>query len=103
MKETGEPLRRKLAETRRWWRAVRLLGGLAWIVCVVVAPALVCYHIDRVAPLSPSAREMWRLGILAPGLITLVIALLRPLLNRMPDTRLAADVERRYPLLRERL
>ena len=35
--------------------------------------------------------------------VYMLAALLRPLMRRLPDMTLAADVERRYPVLRERL
>ncbi|HZO86766.1 MAG TPA: hypothetical protein VFB38_00400 [Chthonomonadaceae bacterium] len=103
MKESGDPIQQKLALTRRWWRTMRLLAGLAWVVCVVVLLGLICYHADRALVLSALAREKWRLGIGVAALITLVLALVRPLLRPLPDKTLAAYVERRYPALRERL
>ncbi len=99
----GEPLQQKLAVTRRWWRATRSLAGVAWIVCVVVALGLICYHADRMLVLSPGARQTWRIGIGFAGLGTLLLLLLRPILRPLPDRALAVDVERRYPVLRERL
>ncbi|HZP84069.1 MAG TPA: DUF4175 family protein [Chthonomonadaceae bacterium] len=103
MKELGEPLQQKLAATRRWWRATRLLGGLAWMVCVVVALGLVCFHLDRALVLSAGARQAWRIGIGLAGLGTLLLVLLRFVLRPLPDKTVAVAVERRYPLLRERL
>lgn len=96
-------LQRKLAGARRWWRATRMASGLAWASCLLVLLALGCYHADRLWALSTVAREQWRLLIVSSALVALLIALLRPLLRRLPDNVLAADVERRYPSLRERL
>jgi hypothetical protein len=103
MKQIGEPLEQKLAATRRWWRATRLLVGLAWTVSVVLLLGLLCYHADRALVLSAGAREAWRFGILLAGLATLLLTVARSLLRPLPDTALAAVVERRYPVLRERL
>ena len=100
---TGDTLQRKLAAVRRWWRATRVLSGLTWGLSVVVALALVCYHSDRLMVLSPHAREMWRAGIGAAAVLCGLLALLRPLLRRLSDVTLATDVERRFPVLRERL
>ena len=103
MGTTGETLRRKLGAVRLWWRATRVLSGLTWALSAVVLLALICYHSDRLLVLSSHAREMWRTGIEAAGLLLLILALLRPLLRRLSDVTLATDVERRFPVLRERL
>ncbi len=103
MTQETEPLRRKLAGTRRWWRATRFLGATAWLFAALAALALVCYHADRVWILSASARETWRLVAGAGGLAGLAIAAAWIGLRALPDSLLAAQVERRYPVLRERL
>jgi hypothetical protein len=103
MEPIGTPLQRRLSATRRWWRVTRLAGGLAWAVTALVCVALVCYHTDRLLALSASAREYWRLGIAAVGLTVLLVLWLRALLHRITDADIAADVERRFPVLRERL
>ena len=103
MEQIGKPLQRKLASARNWWRVTRLAGGIAWAVTALIALALVCYHTDRLMTLSASAREYWRLGIGVSGLVVLLAAWLAVLLRRLPDTELAAEVERRYPALHERL
>jgi hypothetical protein len=103
MQQIGEPLQQKLAITRRWWRATRILAGLAWCVGIVIALSLICYHVDRALVLSSAARQGWRIGIGLAGLGTLLLTLLRPILRPLPDRALAVDVERRYPVLRERL
>ena len=96
-------LKRKLAATRVWWRFSRAMTGLGWITVIVVALALICYHFDRWLALSAQARVLWLYGIGVAALITLLFALLRPSLRRLPDAAVAADVEKRYPVLRERL
>jgi hypothetical protein len=98
-----EPLRQKLAATRRWWRTTRLLNGLAWAVSVTVLLGLICFHWDAHWTLNMRGRELWRLAILGSGACVLLLTALRTLLAHLPDIRLAADVERRYPILRERL
>jgi hypothetical protein len=103
MEPIGTSLQRKLAATRLWWRATRLFGGVAWAASALICAALVCYHADRLMALSSSAREFWRLGIFAAGAAVLLILWLRTLLYRITDADLAADVERRFPMLRERL
>lgn len=100
----GVSLERKLASMRQWWRTTRALSGLAWTVGIVIALGLICYHSDRfTGGLSVNAREIWRAIIIAGGLVTLIVALLRPLFRRLPDKALAAEVERRFPVLKERL
>ncbi len=103
MGTTGITLQRKLGAVRLWWRATRVLSGVTWALSAVVVLALICYHSDRLLVLSSHAREMWRTGIGVSSLLLLALALLRPLLRRLSDVSLAADVERRFPVLRERL
>ena len=103
MSETGNPIRRKLAAARQWWRTTRVLSGLGWTVAAIVVLSLICYHADSRLVLSASAREGWRLGIAAAGGILLCIAVLRSLLRPLPDAVVAAHVEQKYPDLRERL
>ena len=104
MSQAADPsLKRKLAATRAWWRTTRIVAGLGWITVVVVALALVCYHFDRWLALSAQARVLWLYGMGVAALITLLFALLRPSLRKLPDATVAADVEKRYPALRERL
>ena len=103
MEPIGTPLQRKLAGTRLWWRATRLFGGVAWATCAVVFTALVCFHADRLMTLSASAREYWRVFIVAGGVAVLLALWLRALIRRLSDSELATDVERKFPALRERL
>src|SRR5438105_3858544 len=103
MSEHREPLQRQLALTRRRWRATRVLGGLAWAFVIVVGLVLVCFHLDRRLALSSIGRLFWLLGIGGAALIALAIGTLRPMLRRVTDKDLALDVERRYPVLMERL
>lgn len=103
MQESSQSLRRKLAATRLWWRTAHVLSGILFAVSAVVALALLCYHFDRRLTLSAHARELWRTGIGLTALVALLTAFLRPILRRLSDAALAADVERRYPVLRERL
>ncbi len=100
---TASKLKQKLAAARVWWRTARVVAGLAWIAVVVVSLGLACYHIDRWLALSAQARILWLYAISVAALVTLVFALLRPALQKRSDAAVAADVERRYPALRERL
>ena len=104
MASTGNSaLEQKLAATRQWWRATRVLRGAAWAICAVAAMALICYRLDNHFVLSPSARIAWRLGILTAGIAVLAISTLATFLKKLPDAVLAAEVERCYPTLQERL
>ena len=103
MEIQGATLQRKLAATRRWWRLTRVLSGLTWVLSLVVLLALICYHSDRLLVLSVHARENWRIGIALAAGFTFLLALAQPLLRRLSDHSVAADVERRFPILRERL
>lgn len=103
MTEHSLPLQQKFAVTRRWWRTTRAVAGSAWIVGIVVALGLACFHFDRVLVLSSRARELWLAGIAGAACVVALLALVRPLLRPLPDKVLAEDVERRYPALKERL
>ncbi|HLJ53975.1 MAG TPA: hypothetical protein VKT77_02995 [Chthonomonadaceae bacterium] len=103
MEPIGSNLQRKLAATRHWWRLTRLFGGVAWALSAVICVALACFHADRLMALSAPAREYWRFGIVATGVAVLFALWLRALLHRVTDAELAAEVERRFPVLRERL
>ena len=103
MSETGNPIPRKLAGARQWWRTSRVLSGVGWTVVAVVVLSLICYHADSRLILSAGAREGWRLGIAAVGFVVLLVAMLRSLLRPLPDAVVAAHVEQKYPDLRERL
>lgn len=103
MIETGNPIQHKLAAARQWWRTTRVLSGVGWTVVAVVLLSLVCYHADRRLALSAGAREAWRLGIGLAGLAVLAGVALRSLLRPLSDSTLAAHVEQKYPVLRERL
>ncbi len=103
MEPIGTPLQRKLAATRSWWRVTRLFGGVAWAISAVIFAALTCYHTDRLLALSASARELWRLGITTIGIVVLLSLWLRAVRIRLSDADIAADVERRFPALNERL
>ncbi len=104
MARTGNSaLEQKLAATRQWWRTTRVLRGAAWAVFAIAALALVCYRIDSHYVLSPSARMAWKFGIFAVGIAVLAISALSTLLKKLPDAMLAAEVERCYPTLQERL
>lgn len=96
-------LQHKLAATRQWWRTTRILRGAAWALCVVAALALVCYQADSHLVLSASARSIWRFVILFTGFGVLAISGAVTFLKRLPDSMLAAEVERCYPTLQERL
>ena len=103
MEPMGKPIQQKLDATRRWWRASRLLGGVAWTLAVLVVLALICFHTDRLLTLSASARETWRLLIALASLGLMGTLFLLTLIRRLSDADLAAAVERRYPVLKERL
>ena len=103
MEIQGVTLQRKLAAARQWWRLTRVLSGLTWVLSLVVLLALICYHSDRLLVLSVHARENWRIGIALTAGLTLLLALAQPLLRKLSDQKVATEVERRFPILRERL
>ncbi len=96
-------LQRKLAQTRQWWRTTRVMSGIAWALCTIIALALVCYQIDSHLVLAGPARNAWRLLIFAAGFVVVAATVVATFIRKMPDTAVAASVERFYPSLKERL
>ncbi|HLK57531.1 MAG TPA: hypothetical protein VKU00_13270, partial [Chthonomonadaceae bacterium] len=90
MEQVGMPLQQKLDATRRWWRTTRLLGGFAWMLCIIIALGLLCYHLDSRLVLSSTAREAWRWAIALAGFGVLCAAGALALLRRMPNADVAA-------------
>jgi|GEM_PF-2803862 len=100
---SSNPLQQKLAATRQWWRTTYILRGFAWSICAVVLLVLVCYQSDTHLILSPTARMAWRALIVLAGLGVTVGSIVYSAAKRLPDTMLAAEVERSFPSLQERL
>jgi hypothetical protein len=103
MGETFAPIKRKLDETRRLWRMAAAASGMGWTLLAVTLLALICYHIDRWHPLTAAGRAGWDMTILLAALALAVISVVRAMLARISDAALAAQVEHRYPALKERL
>lgn len=103
MAQIDNSLLQKLATTRNWWRLTRVIGGVAWTISLLILFGLLCFHVDRTTTLSAAARENWRLIILLSVGIVLAASVLFAMLRKLPDRELAAQVEQRYPVLRERL
>ena len=102
--ETGGSLEQKLTGMRRYLRTTQFLTGIFWCVGVLAVLGLLCFHLDHsTGGLSVGARYGWRWTAAILLLFTGIIALLRPLLRRSTASELAAQVENRYPVLRERL
>jgi len=103
MAGNGSALEQKLAATRHWWRTTRVMRGAAWAIFAAAAIALICYRVDTHFVLSASARIAWRLAIIGIGVAVLAVSAAASLLKKLPDAMLAAEVERCYPTLQERL
>ena len=103
MEIVEESLKRKFASLRTWWRATRIGAGFLWGAAFLFLIALLCFHVDRFHPQSAFSRETWRAIILATGIVTALVFAIRSLLRKLSDSDLAEQVERRYPVLRERL
>jgi hypothetical protein len=93
----------KLAAARRRWRTVVAAGGGAAAFGIVVLVCLVSFHTDRLIALTSPGRLSWLIGILASITASAIVFLLLPLRRPLADESVAAEVERRYPVLNERL
>jgi hypothetical protein len=97
------PIRRVLGQVRRRLGAAAFLRGVGIVAFVAVAGAIVGMGADLATPLSQIMRwVLWGLWLSAVT-ITLVLALLRPLLRHVSALDLAAVAERAHPQLGERL
>ncbi len=96
-------LRAQFHRARSLWLGLALTRDLAWSLALLLASALLAFHLDCRFVLSPPTRLLWDIGTLtAVGLMALVRAW--GTVRRQPDDRMVATrVERRFPQLRERL
>ncbi len=98
-----ESLQAKLAAARRRWRSVAAAGGAAASFALLTAVCLVSFHTDRLTALTTPGRMAWLIGLLAAIAGSALVFLLLPLRRPLEDEMLAAEVERKYPALNERL
>lgn len=98
-----ETLQSKLSAARRRWRSLQIGGGLALTFSVLVALSLLSFYCDRMLVLSTAGRWIWLIVLVAGALVTGVIGILLPLLHPLSDEAVAIEVERRFPVLGERL
>jgi len=96
-------LQAKLAAARRRWRSVVAAGGLAAALGIVLLVCLLSFHTDRLLALTSPGRLGWLIGILAAIAASAVAFLLIPLRRPLADETVAAEVEKVYPALNERL
>lgn len=96
-------LQAKLAAARRRWRSVVAAGGAAAAFGLVALVCLLSYHTDRMLALTTPGRMGWLIGILASAAASAILFLLLPLRRPLADESVAAEVERAYPVLNERL
>ncbi len=100
---TGNVLEQKLTGLRVRVRLLRFAGGLLLAAAFFLLLALVCYHIDRLDPLTRSGRTLWLTLLGGGGALAAFGAAAAAFLPRCSDIWLAGLVERRFPDLKERL
>lgn len=98
-----ESLQAKLMAARQRWRSLLWAGGLATSFAVMTALALLSFYSDRWLVLSTTGRLGWLLALLIGAAACVLLFLVLPLRRPIPDEAVAAEVERRYPTLGERL
>src|SRR5262245_34946819 len=96
-------LRHKIERARTHWISLLGLEGIAWTGAVLIAAALLCFHIDWNWALTAHQRiACWAGGgLLLAACAAWFVAL--PCLRPRSDESVAARVERRFPSLGERL
>lgn len=99
----SESLQAKLNEARRRWRTLVMMAGAASVCAVMSALILISFHSDRLLTLTSGGRLAWLVTLIVGLIVSTAVFVARPLWRRLPDTALAAMVERRYPALDERL
>ncbi len=93
----------KIAAAKKWWRLSRGLAGLAAGSAAACLLILICFRADLKFVLSPSARVTWKYIIVFTALGTAAAGAAFAALKRLSDRAIAAEVERCYPSLKERL
>ncbi len=92
---------RKISSVRSRQRLLITISGVLLTVALTLVACLLCFHLDRYAPLSSHGRMLWRDGIasiIAAGIFASVVT---SLMWKLPDSVLAERVERRFPQLKE--
>jgi len=98
-----DSLQAKLMAARKRWRSFLWAGGLAASFAAMTALALISFYSDRWLVLDTAGRLGWLLALLGGLAVSAFVFLIRPLRRPLPDEVVAAEVERRYPALGERL
>lgn len=98
-----ESLQAKLAAARRRWRSLLAAGGLAASAALLIMLCLVSFHTDRLLALTTPGRYAWLLLLIAALAGSGLALVLWPLRRPLADEVVAAQVERAYPTLNERL
>jgi len=97
-------VRARLDRARAAWARVALLEGVQWSVALLVAAALLAFHIDYAFILDTPEKILATWGAGALLLVACAFALvLRPWRAPRSDEAVALLVERRFPELDERL
>ena len=99
----SEPLQNKLDDARRKWRAFLTTGGFALTIVIVLLLSILSFWTDRLLVLTNSGRYGWLLIIAAGLIIGFAWFVVRPLRKPISDEAVAAEVEKTYPVLNERL
>jgi len=98
-----EMLQNKLAAVRRRWRSLQVGGGLALTFSALASLSLFSFYCDRLLVLSTAGRWAWLIALVVSALVMGAMSILLPLLRPLSDEAVAIEVERRFPILGERL
>src|SRR5689334_9270802 len=96
-------LQAKLEAARRRWRSLAVAGGFALCFAAVTTACLISFHMDRIVALTTPGRFAWLIVLLTVLGVSALFFVLVPIRRPLADETLAADVERAYPALNERL
>jgi len=93
----------KLHEARKRWRWLNALVGLCLTFSIFCVVTLLSFYSDRFFILSNGMRLGWLIAFIGVILFGIVFLSIIPALRKIPDEKVAEAVERRYPILKERL
>ncbi len=98
-----ESLIAKLDAARKRRRSLQTASGAAVTLGVLLTLAVISFYHDRLVILTSAGRLSWLIILLSAPLVAIALRIVIPLRRPMPDAEVATEVERRYPVLGERL
>lgn len=93
----------KLHEARIRWRWLNALVGICLTFSIFCIVTLLSFYSDRFLILSNDMRLGWLIALISVVVLGLILLAIVPAMRNIPSEKVAEAVERRYPILKERL